>query len=79
MIFQFPLQRTEEDPGYIIIPERETLKGKNGYKWTSESKRTGKTPTMNIVHVRPCPASDARNILDPVRIFQIFFSRHNAK
>lgn len=57
-----------------MIPNFETLEGKNGYKWSSKAKVEGKIPGKNIVHIRPGPVAEVRQILDPLRIFQLFFS-----
>ena len=57
-----------------MIPEHEILEGKNGYKWLSKAKETGKMFGKNIVHIRPGPIAEIRQILNPLSVFQLFIS-----
>ena len=57
-----------------MIPEHEIFEGKNGYKWLSKAKETGKMFDKNIVHIRPGPIAEIRQILNPLSVFQLFIS-----
>lgn len=56
----------------IVVPEADTLLGKNGYVWKTQAKKGGKTPSINVVHIRPGPIQEARELLQPVSNFQFF-------
>ena len=57
----------------IVVPKADTLLGKNGYVWKTQAKKRDKTPSINIVHIRPSPIQEARELIQPVSNFQFFF------
>ncbi|CAG9828722.1 unnamed protein product [Diabrotica balteata] len=40
------------DLEHIIVPDGDTLKGKNGYLWETTPQAIGKTPVINVVHAK---------------------------
>lgn len=63
-----------ESNNYVIVPNESVLNGKNGYEWKTRSPSTGKTPSRNVVHIRPGVIAPLRNIIDPLHAFQTFFT-----
>lgn len=49
--------------------------GKDGFAWHNKSElRTGKTPAINVVHMRPGPSATARDTFNPSERLQLFIS-----
>nr|CAI5846797.1 unnamed protein product [Callosobruchus analis] len=54
----------------VLVPKTDSLLEKNGYVWTTKPKKEGKTPSINVVHVRPGPV---KRLVRPASNFQLFF------
>lgn len=68
--------RLKKTCNYIIVPSEFVLNGKNGYRWkTKFSFSGGKTPSLNVVYIRPGPIAPLRNIIDPLHALKTFFYR----
>nr|CAI5835043.1 unnamed protein product [Callosobruchus analis] len=63
----------EVAPDCVLVPETDSLLGKNGYVWTTKPKKEGKTPSINVVHVRPGPVPAVKGLVQPASNFQLFF------
>nr|CAI5849289.1 unnamed protein product [Callosobruchus analis] len=57
----------------VLVPETDSLLGKNGYVWTTKPKKERKTPSINVVHVRPGPVPAVKGLVQPAINFQLFF------
>nr|CAI5862599.1 unnamed protein product [Callosobruchus analis] len=55
----------EVAPDCVLVPETDSLLGKNGYVWTTKPKKEGKTPSINVVHVRPGPVPAVKGLVQP--------------
>jgi hypothetical protein len=58
----------------IYIPNKNILKGKNGYKWSSSPFITGKTKERNIVRSIPGPTGTAKYTSSPLEMWELFFT-----
>lgn len=65
----------DAEQGLVIVPDSDTLIGKDDFVWTTTDKKDqGKTPARNIVHIRPGPVGNAREATTPMECFKTFFS-----
>nr|CAI5869078.1 unnamed protein product [Callosobruchus analis] len=60
----------EVAPDCVLVPETDSLLGKNGYVWTTKPKKEGKTPSINVVHVRPGPVPAVKGLVQPASVFK---------
>lgn len=58
-----------------ISVNNEEILGKNGYRWFSSPimSKKRKTPEKNVVYIRPGPRGEAKNVLEPVSAFSLYF------
>ncbi|VEN52828.1 unnamed protein product, partial [Callosobruchus maculatus] len=63
----------EVEPDFVVVPETDSLLGKNGYVWKTKPNKNGKTRSINVVHVRPGPIPAIKGLVQPASSFQLFF------
>lgn len=66
----------DSDDVTVIVPNTDILKGKDDFVWLTKisANDKGKTPARNIVHIRPGPTQNAKNVFTPMDCFQTFFT-----
>lgn len=60
----------------IIQFKIDNVYGKNGFEWKSKTTlhKQSKTPSRNVVRVQPGPTSNCRNVTEPSKCFDLFFT-----
>lgn len=71
-----PRSKSEKTDSLVIV-ESPVLFGKDGTSWKTKcSDEKRKTPSRNIVHVRPGPTPTTKFTSDPVECFNLFISQN---
>ncbi|KAG6438978.1 hypothetical protein O3G_MSEX000379 [Manduca sexta] len=70
------LERTDSAvPNFIVMPQRQYLRGKNDHRWTATKGRTsGKVSSCNIIRTSRGPIRMNKNLYEPLECFSIFIT-----